>query len=141
MDLPDVNVWLALAFPAHAHHAAARAWFDAGPADRPCHFCRVTQQGFLRLANNPAVFPHAAVTQDRAWALYDDFLALPRVGFGPEPAGLDPVWRGFTSGAAFSPQVWTDAYLAAFAVAGGYLVVTFDAGFARFVGAAVTTLP
>jgi predicted nucleic acid-binding protein len=31
---------------------------------------------------------------------------------------------------------WTDAYLAAFATAGGYRLVSFDAGFARYPGLA-----
>jgi len=66
MYLPDINVWLALAFPAHVHHLPARAWFGAVPAGRPCHFCRLSQLGFLRLANNPKVFPAAALAPDQA---------------------------------------------------------------------------
>jgi predicted nucleic acid-binding protein len=33
MFLPDINVWLALAFEAHFHHLAAKAWFNALPDD------------------------------------------------------------------------------------------------------------
>jgi predicted nucleic acid-binding protein len=46
MFLPDINVWLALAFDRHSHHAAAIAWY--GNSNEPCSFCRWTQQGFLR---------------------------------------------------------------------------------------------
>ena len=28
MLLPDVNVWLALAFDSHVHHPVAKQWFD-----------------------------------------------------------------------------------------------------------------
>ena len=56
--LPDINVWPALAFDGHAHHRAARNWFDALTTD-VCFFCRLTQQGFMRLASNPSVFKAA----------------------------------------------------------------------------------
>jgi uncharacterized protein len=59
--LPDTNVWLALAFDGHVHHPSAKAWFDALTTD-VCFFCRVTQQGFLRLASNPSVFKQDALT-------------------------------------------------------------------------------
>jgi len=28
MLLPDINVWLALAFDFHSHHAAAKTWYE-----------------------------------------------------------------------------------------------------------------
>ena len=132
--LLDVNVWLALAFPAHVHHPPAQAWFGAIPGGRACHFCRLTQTGFLRLANNPKVFPAAAIAQDQAWVMYDLFLANPRIGFAVEPAGLEAAWRSFIQSSQFAPNTWADAYLAAFAIAGGYELVTFDKGFTRFPG-------
>jgi toxin-antitoxin system PIN domain toxin len=130
MLLPDVNVWLALVFDAHLHHASARAWFD-GVADETACFCRLTQQAFLRLSNNPSVFPSEAVSADVAWQLYDTTLGDPRVTFTHEPAGLENAWRAFTQGRSFSPKLWNDAYLAAFVQAGGYEVMTFDQGFAQ----------
>ena len=59
--LPDVNLWLALAFEVHAHHGTARTWFDSVGV-RTALWCRVTQQGFLRLASNPSVFGAEALT-------------------------------------------------------------------------------
>jgi uncharacterized protein len=138
--LPDVNFWLALVFDAHVHHPSALAWFN-GLTSEICHFCRLTQMGFLRLANNPKVFPNDAVTVAAAWQLYDLTSADPRVSFANEPAGLEAVWRQFTHGQQFSPKLWNDAYLAAFAQAGGYEVVTFDQGFAQYKGMALTLLP
>lgn len=122
--LPDVNVWLALVFNAHVHHPSALAWFNSLSGE-VCHFCRLTQMGFLRLANNPKVFPNDAVA----------------VAVATEPAGLEAAWRQFTCGQQFSPKLWNDAYLAAFAQAGGYEVVTFDQGFAQYAGVAITLLP
>jgi toxin-antitoxin system PIN domain toxin len=129
--LPDVNFWLALVFQSHVHHASARAWFDA-VSDESCCFCRVTQQGFLRLANNPKAFPNDAVTTEAAWQLYDTIRSDPRVTFAPEPDDLEAHWRRDTAGHTYSPSLWTDSYLAAFARATGSVIVTFDKGFSRF---------
>ncbi len=43
--------------------------------------------------------------------------------------GLEPLWRNYTQGEAFSPKIWNDAYLVAFARAAPYELVTFDKGF------------
>ena len=129
--LPDVNVWLALAFEKHEHHAAAADWFDEASPDS-CSFCRLTQMGFLRLATNPKAFREAAVTLLQAWRMYDSFLADPRVVNAEEPEDLEVFWREYTRRRTFSPKVWNDAYLAAFARAADFEVVTFDQGFKQF---------
>ena len=141
MYLPDVNVWVALSLSAHIHHAPALAWFGGLPTNGPCHFCRFTQMGFLRIVNNPAVIPSSVVTQDQAWKLYDHFLSHPLVDFRDEPAGLEPQWRQWARSQRFSPKIWNDAYLAPFAQAAGFEVVTFDRGFAQYQGIACTILP
>ncbi len=76
MCLPDVNLWLALAFESHFHHSASKNWFEA-LSDDGCSFCRLTQQGFLRLATNPKAFGTEAVTLADAWRMYDAFLGDP----------------------------------------------------------------
>jgi len=140
MYLPDVNVWLALAVPPHLHHQSARAWFDAIPNSLPCFFCRLTQQGFLRLINNPAALADCAVTQDQAWKLYDHFLAHSRVSFVDEPTGLESKWRQWTQLPRFSTKTWSDAYLAAFATAGNLELVTFDKAITQHTGVRCTIL-
>ena len=131
MFLPDVNLWLALAFQAHIHHVTAKEWFEKS-ASEGCAFCRMTQQGFLRLATNPKAFGSEAVSLSAAWDLYDAFLADPRIYYVEEPANLEPLWRSHTQGRAFSPKVWNDAFLAAFAQAASMTLVTFDRGFAQY---------
>ena len=130
MHLLDINVWLALAFKRHVHHAPAVAWFGAATA--PCCFCRFTQAGFLRLASNPAAMGPAAVTMANAWVAYDAFLGDPNVAFADEPDGVEAIWRSHTQGEQFSPKIWNDAYLAAFAELSGFEVVSFDQGFGRY---------
>ena len=131
MFLPDVNLWLALVFGSHFHHRAAKAWFKSLPNDT-CFFCRLTQQGFLRLATNPRVLHEDTVSLTEAWGLYDTMLSDPRVAFSQEPAGLEPAWRGYTQRQSFSPKVWSDAFLAAFAEAASLALVTFDRGLAQY---------
>ncbi len=131
MFLPDVNLWLALAFNRHVHHAAAKSWFDTVPDQAAC-FCRLTQQGFLRLATNRKAFGEETVSLSEAWRLYDAFLDDPRIVFAEEPMGLEPLWRHYTQKESFSPKVWSDAFLAAFAQAAAYDLVTFDEGFKAY---------
>lgn len=47
ISLADANVWLAVAFSDHLHHATAKAWFE-GQHDASCAFCRITQMALLR---------------------------------------------------------------------------------------------
>ena len=52
ISLADANVWLAVAFSDHLHHAKAKAWFEE-QNDASCGFCRVT-----RHADGPPPAPH-----------------------------------------------------------------------------------
>ena len=140
MLLPDVNVWLALTFDSHVHHPAAKTWFDSFPSGAVCYFCRLTQQGFLRLATNQRVFGAHAVTLPNAWQKFDLYLGDTRVAYAEEPVGLESHWRAFTKSQLFSPQVWNDAYLAAFALAGQLELVTFDKGFKQYANLTCTIL-
>ena len=92
----------------------------------------MTQQGFLRLATNPAAFRDEAVSLEKAWECYDIFTGDPRVIFAVEPAGIDALWREYSCRQSYSPKVWNDAYLAAFARAGNYCLITLDQGFRRY---------
>src|SRR5207249_2299983 len=140
MLLPDVNIWLAVTFDSHSHHPAAKTWFD-GLSGQVCYFCRMTQQGFLRLATNPQVFGVHALTLSQAWQNYDVFRSDPCVGYVGEPANLELEWRQFTQRQTFSPKVWNDAYLAAFAKTSGFELVSFDKALAQYGGIKLTILP
>jgi uncharacterized protein len=137
--LPDINVWLVLAFAAHKHHSPAQTWFD-GLAAEVCFFCRLTQQGFLRLATKPRVFPDDAVTLPAAWNIYDALVADPRVSFADEPVRIDARWRAYTQCEVFTPNAWNDALLAAFAQVADFRLITFDKGFSRFTDIECTIL-
>lgn len=137
--LADVNFWLALTFESHFHHATAIEWFE-GNSEVDFHFCRLTQQGYLRLATNPKAFGDEAVTLSEAWVLYDALMADPRVEFAVEPLNLEELWRANTQRHSFSPKVWNDAYLAAFANAASIELITFGSGFRQYDKLALTIL-
>lgn len=131
-DLLDLNVWLALADGNHPHHpAVARYWKEHG--DTAKAFCRVTMLGFLRLTSKAGVLS-STLTPAAAWAAYQSLLATPTIVFLPEPAGLGGALADFAHQPGFAPSLWTDACLAAFALAGGHRLVTFDRDYGRFGG-------
>lgn len=130
-DLLDANVWLALAAEAHTHHQRARAYWEAEAAPMSA-FCRVTQLAFLRHLTNQFVMGDQRLSPLAAWKKLQEFLALPEIKCLPEPAGLDDQLRNFCNLGRTSPNLWTDAYLAAFAKCAGLRMVTFDQGFSRF---------
>ena len=67
-----------------------------------------------------------------AWRLYDRLLSDVHVAFAEEPEDLEIAWRSMTQSSLFSTNVWADAYLAAFALAVDFEVITFDKGFMQF---------
>lgn len=139
MLLPDVNVWLALTFDSHVHHPAAKTWFEALSGEA-CLFCRITQQGFLRLATNSTIFGRHALTMRAAWQMYDVLQSDPCISYAEEPLHVEQHWRSLTSRSSHSPNMWTDAYLAAFAIAANCELVSFDKQLAQYAGVKCTVL-
>ena len=134
--LADVNFLLALAVEGHAHHVPVRTWFGRLPQDRTIHVCRETQSAFLRLLCSEAALGRDAITLPAAWSVYATLLASGRFSFVLEPTGLDIAWEKLCRPFGRSPKVVADAYLAAFAVAGGFRLVTLDRAFSQFPGLA-----
>ena len=123
---PDVNLWLALNHRIHGHHAAAVRWFGDLDEETVFAFCRQTQMALLRLLTNPAAMGEDVFTQRQAWALYHQWTEPGKAVLLDEPPGLDESFYRRTQADTPSTKVWADAYLAAFAEAGGLTLVTFD---------------
>jgi toxin-antitoxin system PIN domain toxin len=144
VDLCDSNAWLALALSRHVHDRAARDWFGGVSDPGSVLFCRATQQTLLRLLANASVlgaYGNPPLTNRQAWEAHQALLADDRIAFrSEEPAGLEVLWRRFAVRGTASPKLWMDAYLAAFALAGGYQMVTTDAAFEQSVGLEVELL-
>ncbi len=130
--LPDINVWLALTFSAHPHHGTAAAWFQELEPGSTCAFCRMTQQGFLRLSSNPRAFASDSLSLPEAWNAFDTLISDARVTYEDEPPAVEAEWRRLTGEESFSPKIWNDAFLAAFARTAALELVTFDRGFRRY---------
>lgn len=133
IDLPDINVWLAFSVADHAHHQRARRYWYEEAGDQLA-FCRVTALGFLRLSTNDTVMGGQPLTVPQAWQAYGAFRRLPEVLLVDEPEGCESWLEQWAMGKRPAPRHWTDAYLAAFARAGGLRFVSFDGGFTHFDG-------
>jgi uncharacterized protein len=127
LTFPDVNVWLALVGGDHIHHGRAAGWWR-GVSSR-IGFCRLTQTGLLRLLTTAAATNGQPLTMTAAWAVYDRIAEDDRVVFLPEPAELEREFRKQSNFATASPKLWSDAYLAAFAIQTGGTLITFDKAF------------
>lgn len=124
--LPDVNVWLALISRRHVHAELCGAWLSSLSESSELLFCRVSQMGLLRLLTTEAVMQEDVLSSRSAWGAYHSVLEDDRIQFAPEPFMLDEEWRELSSFDRPAPKVWTDAYLTAFARAGGMRLVTMD---------------
>ncbi len=120
--LPDVNVLVALAWPNHVHHRAARAWFDSASREGWATTV-ITELGFVRVSSNPRAVPAARPPQE-VLAVLARLCARGDHEFWSDGTRLldaDPGRLG-------SYRQVTDAHLLALAGARGGVVVTFDRG-------------
>ena len=130
-DLLDANVWLALSVADHAHHELAqRYWHEE--SDDILVFCRTTAMALLRFLTNPKVVGDAALDGPSAWEALKSWHTHPRIRWVSEPDGLDSALDSLVVPVDPRGGRWTDCHLAAFAIAGGYRLVTLDRGFRAY---------
>ena len=132
--LSDVNVLLTLASDRCRQHTVIKDWWERLPLTESLCICRPVQTSLLRLLCTDAVMGAEALTLPQAWSVYAQLLASGRFTFALEPPRLDATWAAFCHPFGRAPKVVMDAYLAAFAVAGGYRFVTLDKAFGQFKG-------
>lgn len=130
--LVDVNVFLAASIGSHAHHLTARRWVDGVEPPATLGFCRITEMAYLRLVTQPIADGFRPLTNRTAAAMYLAWCQDERVELIGEPAGLAGLWPRLALRDECAPKLWTDAYLAAFAIAAGCRLVTFDRAFQQF---------
>ncbi len=132
MNLLDANVLIALAWPVHIHHQAARRWFAAHRA-QGWATCSFTETAFVRISSNPRVFASAAGVPEALQAL-QALRNLPAHEFLNDQVSL--------IGSPFRPfivhhQQVTDAHLLTLAHSNGSRLVTFDQGITRLIPASI----
>jgi toxin-antitoxin system PIN domain toxin len=116
----------------HLHFSAAASWFSGLGVGDTTAFCRTTQLSFLRLLTQKIALGYTPVSNRRAWEVYSRLCEDDAVVFEKEPVGLEPTWRRLADRTGASPKVWMDAYLAAFAMAGGFRLTTMDRDFQKY---------
>ncbi len=133
--LVDTNIWLASVFATHPGHAVARQALQTVTSAEPLLFCRATEQSFLRLLTTPALlraYGATGLSNREALLTLKALQGLPSVRFAEEPPGTVARWHALAAHDTASPKLWMDAYLAAFALAGGLGLVTLDTDFRQF---------
>ena len=131
--LLDINTWLALSLEGHPQHAIARRWYEQTPLPAAALlFCRQTEIGFLRLTTQERVMERCglnALTNTAAVEFLAQVCADPVVARVEEPPATRSLWLELSRSPFPSPNVWMDAYLAAFAIAIDAEMTTFDRDF------------
>ncbi len=138
-DLPDVNVWLALAIEEHPHHEVAASYWTSH-AGEARFFCRLSAMSLVRLLAHPKLMADKPLTLAKAWALYRRFAALPGVAMLAEPEALDADLEALLE-PKLPSRLFTDAYFAAVAGRAHVRLVTFDRDFERFHSLVLLRLP
>lgn len=132
----DTNVWLALVLTEHPGHQVAQDWFKRLKQEpKSLLFCRFTEQSVLRLLTSEKVLRNLnleAFTNDEAVETLIGMQRNPTVGTETEAPSTKKLWLKLAARPSASPQLWIDAYLAAFAISGHHQMVTFDKGFRQF---------
>jgi predicted nucleic acid-binding protein len=87
----------------------------------------------LRLLSNPRVMGSGVLRPTQAWTVVKRLMEDPRIlVVGQAPAQHEAFWYDNVARREPSPDLWTDAWLAALAQANDCLMVTFDRGFRSF---------
>ena len=121
--LLDVNVLLALAWPNHVHHGAARSWFESAHTSG-WQTCGVTESGFIRVSSNVRVTPDARTPAEAALLLHR-MCSLAGHEFIADSVSLADSFESLGEMAHSSSDV-TDAHLILLARAADATLVTFD---------------
>ena len=132
-DLPDLNVWLALAAPDHPHHRQAVQYWEQQAANQVL-FCTITALGLVRLVCQPKLMGAGAKSTREASALLEGFCRQPGVSMAAPTADGWDVFHQLMRAHDLPSRLWTDAHLAALAIANGWRLVSIDRDFERFQG-------
>jgi len=124
IELADVNVLVALAWPNHVHHARSRAWFaEFGMSGWAT--CPITEAGFIRVSSNRRVIPDARSVGEAVGILSALRAVGPHQFWTDDVSPVDNPEVDFEALSGYRHV--TDALLASLAGRRGGRFVTFDA--------------
>jgi toxin-antitoxin system PIN domain toxin len=131
-SLADVNVVFAILVENHAHHATAWRWWQKRE-EKTVALSLPVRLGTLRLLTNKTAMEESPVSPNEALNAWETFEGDPRTIWLPEPKETHEVhFRRFVKERPSSPNLWTDAWLAALAEAAAIGLTSFDSGFRSF---------
>ncbi|MGA8538862.1 MAG: TA system VapC family ribonuclease toxin [Terriglobales bacterium] len=133
--LLDVNVLIALLWPAHEAHPRAQRWF-AKNADEGWATCAMTEAGFVRIVSNPA-FSRRVVSPRDALEVLQGSLRHRTHRFWTEDIGITGALASI-GGRLVGHQQVTDAYLLGLAIHKKGRLATLDASLAGLLPSAAT---
>lgn len=128
----DANVLLPLLTDGHAHYEPARLWWE-GCDDGDVALSMPVRMALLRLLTNSRVMGSGTLLPSQAWNAVQALIDDPRVWLVQQlPAAHSKRWYENVARREPTPDLWTDAWLAALAQAQDCEMVTFDRGFRSF---------
>lgn len=134
--LLDVNVLIALLWPAHEAHGRAQRWF-AKNADQGWATCAMTQAGFVRIVSSPA-FSRRVVSPRDALEVLQGSLLHRAHRFWAEDIGVTEAVARFGRRLLGHQQI-TDAYLLGLAIHKRGRLATLDSGLAGLLPSAAAS--
>lgn len=115
------------------------SWWQ-GQSDGTVGTCLLTRLAVLRLLSNRVAMNGDPVKPKEALAAWQQLANDPRSIHIDPPATHEHRFASVAAGREPTPNLWTDAWLAALALSLDYEVATFDRGFRSFRGLRVNLL-
>ncbi len=131
ITVADINVLLPILFANHAFHSIAWKWWENQP-DASVGLCLLSRLGTLRMLTNAKVMGGHPVPPAEAHSAWDILAADPRTIWIEASENHDTFFRQFTTARQPSPNLWTDAWLAALSASEGCRLTSFDSDFTTF---------
>ena len=130
--IADAKVLLPLLSADHPHREPAMAWWNE-QGDGEVGLCLPVKMSLLRLLSNRKVMGDSVQRPEAAWSAVEALAEQPCVvTIDVAPPSHAQYWRRNVEGREPTPNLWTDAWLAALAQSLGSEMVTFDRGFRQF---------
>ena len=127
--LVDVNVVFAILVENHAHHSVAWRWWE-NRGEESVGLTLPVRLGILRLLTSKVAMEGSPASTDEALAAWDAFEGDSRTTWLPDSGRVQELYfRRIVAGRTSSPNLWTDAWLAATAESSAIFLTSFDAGF------------
>lgn len=138
--IADANVLFPLLVRQHIAHDTAQTWWHE-QRDRTVRVCLLTRIAVLRLLTNRVAMNGEAVKPLQAMSAWRRLAEDPRAHYvEPDISAHEHHFAAYVAGREPSPNLWTDAWLAALAVSLDYEMTTFNRGFRSFRGLRVRLL-